>query len=109
MFKEGRGHWAFYYTSSQSFIINFSYSMVQQLWKLLLNFDWMVHQVEFTNVLTTYCNLKKSLYFKCLYVECTYVNVHQFISHCLIPLDPWKCLAPFYSFAYSSHYHIVIR
>ena len=34
--QEGRGHWAVYYTSPQSFMIKLSYSL-----GLLLNFDWL--------------------------------------------------------------------
>ena len=33
----GRGHWVVYYTSLQSFIITFSYSLSQQIWRFLLN------------------------------------------------------------------------
>ena len=43
IYQEGRGQWAAYYTSPQSFIIMLSYSLVQQLLVLLLNFDWLVH------------------------------------------------------------------
>ena len=39
----GRGHWAVYYTSLQSHIIMFSYSLAYQLWVLLLNFDWLAY------------------------------------------------------------------
>ena len=35
----GRGHLPVYYTSPQSFMITFYYSLVKQLWGLLLNFD----------------------------------------------------------------------
>ena len=38
-----RGHWAVYYTSFQSFIIMFSYSLAYQLWGHLFNFDWLFH------------------------------------------------------------------
>ena len=44
----------------------------------LVNFDWLVNQVEFPNVSTTYFNLHNAF------------NVHQFIGHCPIcpiPLD----------------------
>ena len=34
------GQWAVYYASPQSLIITFSYLLAQQLWGLLLNFDW---------------------------------------------------------------------
>ena len=37
-----RGHWSVYYTSLQSLIIMFSYSMAYQLWGLLSNLDWVV-------------------------------------------------------------------
>ena len=39
----GRGHWAVYYTSPQSFIIMVSYPWINNLWKLLLDFYWLVH------------------------------------------------------------------
>ena len=57
----GRGHWAVYYTSLQSHIIMFSYSLAYQLWVLLLNFDWLAHQVECPNVSTNnyFCNYKE--------------------------------------------------
>ncbi len=48
-----------YYTFPQSFGLTFSYSLAQQPWGLLLNFDLQVHW-----------------------------EVHQFISHHLISLDP---------------------
>ena len=35
----GRGHWAVYYSSPESFIITFSHVLAQHLWGLLLNFD----------------------------------------------------------------------
>ena len=38
--QEGRGHRAVYYTSPQSLLITFSFSLAQQIWGLLLNFDW---------------------------------------------------------------------
>ena len=52
-----RGHWAVYYTGPQSLIITFSYSLAEQPLGLLLNFDWLVHLVEYPNVSTTNCNL----------------------------------------------------
>ena len=55
----GRGHWVVYYTSPQSLIISFSYSLAQQRWGLLLNFDWLPLYVQCPNVLTTNCNLQK--------------------------------------------------
>ena len=39
--QRGRGQWNVYYTSPQSFLITFSYSIAQQLWGLLLNFFWL--------------------------------------------------------------------
>ena len=41
--QRGRGHCAFYYTSPQSFIKTNLYSLAQQLWGLLLNFDCLIH------------------------------------------------------------------
>ena len=46
------GQWAVYYTSPQSLKLMFSYSL-----KTLLNSDWLVYQVECSNVSTT--NSKK--------------------------------------------------
>ena len=43
LLQGGRGHWAVYFTSPQSFLITFSYSLAQQLWGLLLNFDRLVN------------------------------------------------------------------
>ena len=37
--KGGTGHWAVYYTSPESFILTFSYSLASKLLGLLLNFD----------------------------------------------------------------------
>ena len=34
LIREEGGHWAVYYTSSQSFIIKFSYSLAEKLWGL---------------------------------------------------------------------------
>ena len=45
-FREGEGHLAVYYTSPQSFIIKFSYSLALQLWGLLFNFDWLIQCVS---------------------------------------------------------------
>ena len=56
-------HWAFYCINLRSFIITLSYSLDSQL-KGLLNFDWFV-----------------------LSILCNIWDVHQFIAHCLIPLD----------------------
>ena len=39
----GSGHWAVYYTSPKIFITTFSYSFGQQLWGIVLNFDWLVY------------------------------------------------------------------
>ena len=75
----GRGHWAVYYSSPQSFTIMFYLSFALQLWELLLTFDWLVHLVECPNVSTT--NNTKVV------ILCDII-VQQFISHCLIPLDP---------------------
>ena len=39
----GRGHWAVYHTGPQSFFLNFSYSMPQQLWELyLILIGWLI-------------------------------------------------------------------
>ena len=60
----------------------FSYSLAQQLWGLSLNFDWLVHEDEFPNESTTNCILQKGVIFRIINGD-----EHQFIGHCLIPLD----------------------
>ena len=58
-YQGGRGHWAVYYTSTQSLIITFSNSLALQPWGLWLNFDWLVGLVKCSKVSTTNCNLEK--------------------------------------------------
>ena len=38
-YQGGRGHWIVNYTSPQSNVLYFSYSLDLQLWGILLNFD----------------------------------------------------------------------
>ncbi len=72
-----------YYTSPQSFIITFSYSLTLG-----------------TSVKLIVCFIKLSdqtfqpLILRSERVILRYIigNVHQFIGHCLIPLDPWFML-----------------
>ncbi len=45
--------------STQSFIMTFSYSLAQQHWGLLQNYDRLICLVECLNVSTTYFNLEK--------------------------------------------------
>ena len=35
----GRGHWAFYYTGQQIYIITFSHSLAYQLWRTFIEFN----------------------------------------------------------------------
>ena len=56
-YKGGRGHWAVDYTSPNSFIITFSYSLSWQLWGLKCH--WLYHWVECPNVSITNCNIQK--------------------------------------------------
>ena len=70
----GIGHLSVYYTCPQCFMIMFSYYMVLKLWLLLLNFKF------------TICNLRAEWEFLCIIIG----DVHKFISHCLISLDPCK-------------------
>ena len=44
--QEGKGQWDVYYTSPQSFIRTFSFLLVYELWRLLMNFDWLIHKVS---------------------------------------------------------------
>ena len=43
----GRGgkrvHWAVYYTSPQSFMITFSYSLASKILGILIEFDWLIN------------------------------------------------------------------
>ena len=56
--REGGGHLAVYYTSPQSSIITFSYSLALQLWGLLFNFDWLIQCGNFVYYyLAMYINL----------------------------------------------------
>ena len=41
--QEGRGQWAVYYTTPQSFKLTFSYLLAQQLWELDCSIDCLVH------------------------------------------------------------------
>ena len=57
--REGeRRHWAVHCTSPQSIIITFSYSLAQQFWGLLVNFDWLVYKVKCPYISTPNCNLQ---------------------------------------------------
>ena len=42
MFQVGRRHLAVYYTSPQSFMKTFTYSLAQQLWEFFLNLNWFI-------------------------------------------------------------------
>ena len=53
--------------------------VTQPLLGRLLNFDWLVHIFECPNISTTTEGV-----ILCIII----VDVHQFIGHCLIPLDP---------------------
>ena len=73
----GRGHWAVYYPSPQSFIITFPYLLeyyfilIGWLFKLSINFNQKLKSTDRVIL--------------CI----TIGDVYQFISQCLIPLDPW--------------------
>ncbi len=59
-FNPGRGHWAVYYPSPQSFKICFLirwHNIIGEL--ILLNFYWLIHLVECPNVSTANCDLQK--------------------------------------------------
>ena len=58
--QEGRGHWAVYYTSPQSFIITFFLFIgYTTLGTLSESFDWLIHEVECLNVSITNFNLQR--------------------------------------------------
>ena len=69
--QRGRGHWAVYYTSPQSFITTFLYLLTQQFCGLLRNFYWLVNLVECLNDLTTNFNLQKGYFCKIVIGGCT--------------------------------------
>ena len=75
--RRERGHWAVYYTSPQSFIITFSYSLHWQLWRLL-NFciGWFIKlSVQTPTEGKMLCIINE--------------ESHQFNGYCLIPLYHW--------------------
>ena len=49
----GRGQWAVYFTSLQSFMIMISYSLTEQYWSLLFTFYGLVHHVQCPIISTT--------------------------------------------------------
>ena len=72
-----REHWAFYYNSPQSLLIKFSYSLAQQL---LLNLYWLFHYIS--------KHINKLLLSTEGIILCiSNGDVHQYIGHCLIPLN----------------------
>ena len=80
--KVGREQWT-RRTSSQSFIIIFSYSLVQQLWVYFFNLDWLVYWVSKRFDLQLQSTKGVIL---CIIIAIG--DVHRYIGHCLIPLDP---------------------
>ena len=86
----GRGHWAVYYTSPQSFIITFSYSLAYQPWGLLCNFEWMVLLVECPKVSTTNCNLQKGSF--CVSSLGMYTSIYRLLSY---PIRSLLCFATY--------------
>ena len=52
----GRGHWAVYYASPQSFILALSYSLAQQLWGILIG--WFIKCPNFSTKCLIYCRCK---------------------------------------------------
>ena len=76
--------WAVYYTSLQSFIMMFPFSLALQLWGLSVNLIFLVHKVE-----STYISTNNLIYRRANFEYHHWVcYVHKFISHCLIPIDP---------------------
>ena len=72
--QDGKGQWAIFYTSPQSFIITFSFSLAEQLWGLLLNFDWLFQPLIVTYRMGNFVYHKRE-----------YTKVY---CYCLIFLDP---------------------
>ena len=72
-FQGGRGHWAVYYTSSQSFIKTIGLTALETF-----NIKyWLVGSLG-----------------ECPTIEGIILwiiigDIHQYIGNCLIPLDPW--------------------
>ena len=69
-----REQWAVHYTSPQSFMITFSH------WGLLIGGFMKLSVQTFQPLILIYRRGK----FVCIIIE----DVHKFIDHCLIPLDP---------------------
>ena len=83
MSQRERGQWAVYYTSLQSFTITFSYSLAYQLWGLFIDLiGWIIKRCLFVSNSFLW-DTEWLIMFIIIGV------IHQFIGHCLIPLDPW--------------------
>ena len=67
----------------KSSIITFSYSLAKQRWGFCILIGWFIKFSVQSNVSTTNCNLQEGN--SCIIIG----DVYQFISHCLIPVDPW--------------------
>ena len=79
--QEERGHWTVYYTSPQSLIITISYPLALQPWTLGFLIVWLIYlSVETTQSLIA----STEGVIMCIITG----DVHQFIGHCFIPLDP---------------------
>ena len=80
----GRGHWAVYYTSPQSFSIMFL--IPYWLNNFEANFEfWLVGSWSWVSK-----RFKHLLQSSEGVIFCNIIgDVHQFMGHCLIPLDPW--------------------
>ena len=77
----GRAQWTVYYTSPQSLITKFSYSLAQQHWGLLLNLFWFIKKSVQT--LQPLIVIYRRGNF-----EYHHWELHQFFGYCLNPLDP---------------------
>ena len=70
------GHWAVYYTSPQSFIISFSLLVGLTTF---VEFDWMVYQIEYPNVSTINCSLRKELSLLGMYIHLSAIVLSLYI------------------------------
>ena len=90
----GWGHWAVYYTGSLKFYINILLFVGSTTLGTKVNFHWLDHSAECSNVLTTNCNLQKANF---VYNQCECSWIYRPLSY------PFRSLAGINPYTYNSH------
>ena len=81
-YQIGRGHWIGYYTSPQRFLMTFSYYLAQQLWGNFIEF-WLIGS-------QSWVSKRFNQNFTDGIILCIIIgDIHIFVGHCLIHLNPW--------------------